>query len=119
MGCKDTSVSSGSRIQEVGSAIYLREEKAKGKETDKKAESISSFTTSKFSLTLETEVEMKRAMRELSESNQIVEQVLDVIGCLDDSEDADFEESQSTVVFRTPKAMMRKGELKREQERSG
>ena len=112
----DTSVSSGSRIEEVGSAFRLRADKGKAKATRDKTESVSSFTTSVFSLSPDMEVEMKRAMRELSDSNRLAEQVLDLTGHPDDSGDADSEDSQSTIIFRTHRPLPAK--IKEEGRRS-
>ena len=47
-------------------------------------------------------------MRELSDSNRLAEQVLNLSGYPDDSGDADSEDSQSTIVFRTPRPLTMK-----------
>ena len=59
MNRDDTSVSSGSRIEEIGSAFRLHEPKGKAKEKRDKTESVSSFMPSAFSLSPHIEVEMK------------------------------------------------------------
>ena len=51
---------------------------------------------------------MKRAMRELSDSNAIAERGLDSTGCPEDTGDADSQDSHSPFVSRTPAAMARK-----------
>ena len=121
MNRDDTSVSSGSRIEEIGSAFRLREPKGKAKERLNKTESVSSFTPSAFSISPHMEVEMKRAMRDLSVSNQIAEGAIALSGGFDDTGDADSEESedsQSTVVFRTPRALGAEIKIKKERQRS-
>ena len=116
MNHKDTCVFSGSRIEEVGSTFRLHTKQAKGKGTDAKAESVSSFRTSKSSLSPHTEVEIKCARRELRESNQVAREVLDLTGCLDDTGHTDSESSLSTIVFQTPRASVQK--VKQEEEPS-
>ena len=109
----DTTVASGSRIEEIGSAFRLRARQGKGKETQDKTESVMSFTTSGLDLSPHTEVQMKLMMRELSDLNQLAERVLDLSGCPDDTWDADGEDSQSTIIFRTSRGLVR--EIKEEQ----
>ena len=124
MNHDDTSVSNGSRIEEIGSSFRLQEPKGKAKERQDKTESVSSFTPSAFSLSPHMEVEMKRVMRDLSDSNRIAERAMVLNVGVEDTGDADSEDSddsQSTVVFRTPRALERKKieiKIKEERERS-